>query len=143
MSLKVTYDKAGDAFAMSRARVDGECGEVWEVYPSAMLEVGEVSGDLLCVEILDATEILGDLLEPLKSGEEFVVKYLEGDLSMIKDALLEPDADNEVSYKECLIFKPGEETDRKARLKQVRGAIAPYLATLREKAPAAFDMSCL
>ena len=85
MSLKLTYDKAGDAFAMSRARVDDECGEVWEVYPSAMLEIGEVSGELLCVEILDATEILGDLLEPLKSEEEFAVRYIKGDLSPIKE----------------------------------------------------------
>ena len=135
MSLKVTYDKVGDAFAMSRARVDGECGEVWEVYPSAMLEVDEVSGDLLCVEILDATEVLGDLLEPLKSGEEFAVRHIEGELSPIKDALLEADEENEGYYKEYLIFKPCEDTDRKARLKQVRGAIAPYLASLREKAP--------
>ncbi len=132
MSLKVTYDKAGDAFAMSRARVDGESGEIWEVYPSAMLEVGEVSGELLCVEILDATEILGDLLEPLKSGEEFVVKYIEGDLSMIKDALLEPDAENEGSYKECIIFKADEDAYRDTCLKQLRDTLAPYFALLRE-----------
>ena len=132
MNLKVTYDKAGDAFAMSRARVDGECGEIWEVYPSAMLEVGELSGELLCVEILDATEILGDLLEPLKSGEEFIVKYIEGDLSMIKDALLEPDRKNEGSYKECLIFEPGEDACRDTCLKQLRDALAPYFALLRE-----------
>ena len=133
MSLKLTYDKAGDAFAMSRARVDGECGEVWEVYPSAMLEIGEVSGELLCVEILDATEILGDLLEPLKSEEEFAVRYIKGDLSPIKDALLETDEENEGCYKEYLIFKPGEDDAREARLQKVRDTLAPYLAPLREK----------
>ena len=132
MSLKLTYDKVGDAFAMSRARVDGESGETWEVYPSAMLEVSELSGELLCVEVLDATEILGDLLEPLKSGEEFVVRHIEGDLSVIKDALLEPDEENEGCYKECLIFGSGENADKDARLKQVRGILAPYLALLRE-----------
>ena len=134
MSLKVTYDKLGDAFAMSYACAGGDCGEIWEVYPSAMLEVGEVSGELLCVEILDATEILGELLEPLKSGEEFSVRYIEGDLSLIKDALLESDEENEGSYKEYLVFKQGEEADKDARLKQVRGVLAPYLAPLRESA---------
>ena len=132
MILKLTYDKAGDAFAMSQVRGDGECGEVWEVYPSAMLEVGEVSGELLCVEILDATEILGDLLDPLKSGEEFVVKHIEGDLSVIKDALLEPDKENKGCFKEYLIFGSGEDADKDARLKQVRGILAPYLMHLRE-----------
>ena len=133
MILKLTYDKAGDAFAMSGARVDGESGETWEVYPSAMLEVGEVSGELLCVEVLDATEILGDLLEPLKSGgEEFVVGHIEGDLSVIKDALLEPDEENEGCYKEYLIFESGEDSNRDTRLKQVRGILAPYLMQLRE-----------
>ncbi len=131
MILKLTYDKAGDAFAMSGARIDGECGEIWEVYPSAMLEVGEVSGELLCVEVLDATEILEDLLDPLKSGGEFVVRHIEGDLSVIKDALLEPDEENEGHYKECLIFKPGEEAHRDACLKQLRDALAPYFAVLR------------
>ena len=131
MSLRVTYDKVGDAFKMSHARVDGECGEIWEVYPSAMLEVGELSGELLCVEILDATEILGDFLEPLKSGEDFAVRHIEGDLSPIKDVLLEPDAENEGYYKECLIFKPGEGAHRDARLKQLRDALAPYFAVLR------------
>ena len=134
MSLKLTYDKIGDAFAMSRGSVNGECGEIWEVYPSVMLEAGELSGDLLCVEILDATEILGDLLQPLKSGENLTVRHIDGDLSPIKDALLEPDEENEGSYKECLIFKPGEDADRKARLKQVRDTLAPYLAPLRNKA---------
>ena len=132
MSLKLTYDKAGDAFAMSQVRVDGESSETWEVYPSAMLEVSEVSGELLCVEVLDATEILGDLLDPLKSGEEFVVRHIEGDLSVIKDALLEPDEENEGCYKEYLIFKSDEEADRNTRLKQVRAALAPYLMHLRE-----------
>ena len=132
MILKLTYDKAGDALAMSQERVDGECGEVWEVYPSVMLEVGEVSGELLCVEILESTEILGDLLNPLKSGEEFVVRHIEGDLSVIKDALLEPDEENEGFYKECLIFGSGEDADKGVRLKQVRGILAPYLGLLRE-----------
>ena len=131
MSLRVTYDKVGDAFKMSYARVDSECGEIWEVYPSAMLEVGELSGELLCVEILDATEILGDLLEPLKSGEDFTVRHIEGDLSPIKDALLEPDEENEGYYKECLIFKPGDESHRDTRLKQLRDALVPYFALLR------------
>ena len=117
---------------MSRVRVDGDCGEIWEVYPSAMLEVSELNGELLCVEILDATEVLGDLLEPLKSGGEFVVKYVEGDLSVIKEALLELDEENEGSYKEYLIFKSDEEADRNTRLKQVRAALAPYLMQLRE-----------
>ena len=134
MSLKVTYDKAGDAFAMSQVRVDGECGEIWEVYPSAMLEVGEVSGELLCVEILDATEILGDLLGPLKSGEEFTIKHIEGDLSLIKDALLEPDKENEGCYKEYLIFGLDEEADRNTRLKRLRDTLSPYLVQLRESA---------
>ena len=134
MSLKVTYDKVGDAFAMSYARADGECGEVWEVYPSAMLEVGEVSGDLLCVEILDATEVLGDLLEPLKLSEDFAVRYIEGDMSPIKDVLLEPDGENEGHYKEYLIFVPGEEAERDARLEQVREALSPYFALLDKNA---------
>ena len=135
MSLKLTYDKLGDAFAMSCARVDGESGETWEVYPSAMLEVSELSGELLCVEVLDATEILGDLLDPLKSSEEFVVRYIEGDLSVIKDALLEPDEENEGSFKEYLIFKSDKEADRNTRLKQVRAALSPYLMHLRESTP--------
>lgn len=132
MSLRVTYDKVGDAFKMSHVRVDGECGEIWEVYPSAMLEVGELSGELLCVEILDATEILGDFLEPLKSGEDFAVRHIEGDLSPIKDVLLAPDEENEGYYKECLIFKPGEDAHKDARLKQLRDTLAPYFALLHE-----------
>ena len=132
MSLRVTYDKIGDAFKMSQARVNGECGEMWEVYPSAMLEVGELSGELLCVEILDATEVLGDLLEPLMSGEDFAVRHIEGDLSPIKDVLLAPDEENEGYYKECLIFKPGEDAHRDARLRQLRDALAPYFELLRE-----------
>ena len=117
---------------MSRARADGECGETWEVYPSTMLEVSDLSGELLCVEVLDATEILGDLLGTLKSGEEFVVKHIEGDLSVIKDALLEPDEENEGCYKEYLIFGSGEDADKDARLKQIRGILAPYLVLLQE-----------
>lgn len=132
MSLKLTYDRRADAFAMSRSRVDGECGEVWEVYPSAMLEVGEASGELLSVEILDATEILGELLDSLKSGEEFAVRYVEGDLSQIKDALLEPDEVNEGCYKEYLAFGEGGENEMDSRLKQIREALCPYFVVLRE-----------
>ena len=100
-----------------------------------MLEVSELSGELLCVEVLDATEILGDLLDPLKSSEEFVVRYIEGDLSVIKDALLEPDEQNEGCFKECLTFKSDEEADKNTRLKQVRAALSPYLMHLRESTP--------
>ena len=129
MKLQVTYDKKADAFAMGRGQVNSEPTELWEAYPWVRLEVGEESGDLLCVEILGASKILGDLLNPLLYvGEEFVCANIEGEMSAIKDALLEPDGDTEGRYKEYIKFDAAEETARDARLSQVRNALAPYLS---------------
>ena len=129
MKLQVTYDRKADAFALGQGQVNSEPTELWEAYPWVMLEVGEDSGDLLCVEILGASKILGDLLNPpLYAGEEFVCANIEGEMSTIKDALLEPDGDTEGRYKEYIKFDVGEETARVERLKQVRKALAPYLS---------------
>lgn len=131
MKLQVTYDKEADAFALSRERINHEHADLWEVYPWVMLEVGEESGDLLCVEILGAAKILGSLLEPMKSEKDFVCLGVEGELSSIKDALLQPDEEQEGGYIEHIMFRPGEESARDARLKQVRDALAPYLSGIR------------
>ena len=128
----MTYDKEADAFAMSRGRVNQEHAEMWEVYPWVLLEVGEESGDLLCVEILGAEKILGDLLKPLRSEESFYRVYIDGDLSLIKDALLGPDDKEDDGYKEHIKFGEGEEYARDTRLKQVRSALAPYLCRIQE-----------
>ena len=130
MKLQVTYDKKADAFALGPGRVNSEPTELWEAYPWVRLEVGEESGDLLCVEILGASKILGDLLDPLNTGEEFVCVgiEIEDELSPIKEALLVADIQAGGGYKEYLMFGPGEETARQARLKQVRNALAPYLS---------------
>ena len=132
MKLQLTYDKEADAFAISRGRVIPEHAEMWEVFPWAMLEVGEESGNLLCVEILGADKILGDLLKPLKSKEKFVRVSIEGDLSPIKNALLNPDNEAEEGYKEFIMFRLGEEQARNTRLDQVRAALAPYLHSIHE-----------
>ena len=132
MKLQVTYDRKADAFALGRGHVNSEPTELWEAYPWVRLEVGEESGDLLCVEILGASKILGDLLNPLLyAGEEFVCANIEGEMSTIKDALLEPDGDTEGHYKEYIMFHVGEETARDARLKQVRKAFTSYLSSIR------------
>lgn len=131
MNLQVTYDKKADAFALSCQREGQEHAELWEAYPWVLLEVGEESGDLFCVEILGASKILSDLLSPLHTEEEFVCVDIEGDLSPIKGALLQPDGQMEDGYKEYIMFSPGEESARDARLKQVRDALAPYLLDIR------------
>ena len=136
MKLQVTYDKEADAFALSRERANHEHADLWEAYPWVRLEVGEESGDLLCVEILGASKILGDLLKPLDNGEEFACVSVEGELSPIKEALLEPDGESEGCYKEYIMFNPGEEAARDARLTQVRDALAPYLSPIRAVEPA-------
>ena len=131
MKLQVTYDKKADAFALSRERGNHEHADLWEVYPWVMLEVGEESGDLLCVEILGAANTLGDLLKPLHTEEEFVCVDIEGDLSPIKGALLQSDDQSKYSYQEYAMFSPDKESARYARLKQVRDALAPYLLDIR------------
>lgn len=131
MKLQVTYDKEADAFALSRERVSHEHADLWEVYPWVMLEVGEETGELLCVEILGAANTLGTLLEPLNTAEEFICVDIEGELFPIKDALLQPDDERKGSYKEYIMFHPSEETARDARLKQVRKVLAPYLSGIR------------
>lgn len=136
MKLQVTYDRKADAFALSYERVNHEHADVWEAYPWVMLEVGEDSGDLFCVEILGAKKILGELLEPMDIGEDFVRVSVEGELSPIKDALLEIDDGPEGGYKEYIMFKRNEESAKDARLKQVREALAPYLYRIREGNPA-------
>lgn len=131
MKLQATYDKKADAFALSREQVNHEQTDIWEAYPWVMLEVGEESGDLLCVEILGAKKILGDLLEPLDVGKDFVCVSVEGDLSPIKDALLEIDDGPEGGYREYIMFERDEESAKDARLKQVHEALAPYLSDIR------------
>lgn len=136
MKLQVTYDKKADAFALNCQRVNQGHADLWEAYPWVLLEVDEETGDLLCVEILGAAKILGDLLSPLNTEEDFVCLEIEGDLSAIKDALLQPDGHVEDGYKEYIMFSPGEESAKDARLKQVRDALAPYLLLTLVSQPA-------
>ena len=133
MKLQVTYDKEADAFTLGRGQVNGEPTELWEAYPWVRLEVGEESGDLLCVEILGAAKTLGNLLKPLDTGQDFVCASVEGEMSPIKDALLKPDGELEGRYTEYIMFGPGEESDQDARLKQVRAALAPYLHLIQTR----------
>lgn len=132
MKLQVTYDRKADAFALSLGQVNGESIEMWEAYPWVRLEVGEESGDLLCVEVLGAAKTLGSLLKPLDTGQDFVCVSVEGEMSPIKDALLKPDGQAIGGYKEYVMFNPGEESAQDARLKQVRKALEPYLHLVRE-----------
>ena len=132
MKLQVTYDKKADAFALSRGQVNGEPTELWEAYPWVRLELGEDSGDLLCVEILGAAKTLGSLLKPLDTGQDFVCVSVEGEMSPIKDALLKPGDETKKRYREFIVFGEGEEKARDSRLKQVRAALAPYLHLVRE-----------
>ena len=136
MKLQVTYDKEADAFALSRERVSHEHADLWEVYPWVMLEVGEETGELLCVEILGAANTLGTLLESLNTEEEFVCVDIEGELFPIKDALLEVDCQAGDGYKEYMMFGTCEETARQARLNKVRDALAPYLLSIHTDEPA-------
>lgn len=134
MRLQVTYDKEADAFTLGLGQVNSEPTELWEAYPWVRLEVGEESGNLLCVEILGAAKILGSLLKPLDTGQDFVCVSVEGKMSPIKDALLAADGDAEGHY--YIMFDVGEETARDARLRQIRKTLAPYLSFVQAMQPA-------
>jgi uncharacterized protein YuzE len=62
MSLKVNYDPEVDVLYIARA---GEEEEVVEVYPGLSLEK-DASGELIGVEILQASEILKEVIDPLR-----------------------------------------------------------------------------
>jgi uncharacterized protein YuzE len=62
MSLKVHYDPEVDVLYIARA---GEEEEVVEVYPGLSLEK-DASGELIGVEILQASEILKEVIDPLR-----------------------------------------------------------------------------
>jgi uncharacterized protein YuzE len=62
MRLKVHYDPEVDVLYIARA---GEEEEVVEVYPGLSLEK-DASGELIGVEILQASEILKEVIDPLR-----------------------------------------------------------------------------
>jgi uncharacterized protein YuzE len=63
MSLKVHYDPEVDVLYIARA---GKEEEVVEVYPGLNLEM-DAKGETIGVEILRASKLLGQVLEPLRS----------------------------------------------------------------------------
>ena len=62
MSLKVHYDPEVDVLYIGRG---GEEEEVVEVYPGVNLEKN-ASGELIGVEILQASKLLKEVIEPLR-----------------------------------------------------------------------------
>lgn len=67
MKLNVHYDKETDVLYLSR---EGEEEEVEEVYPGINLELNK-EGKIVGVEILNASTLLRDALQPLqeKTGQ--------------------------------------------------------------------------
>ncbi len=62
MSLKVHYDPEVDVLYIARA---GKEEEVVEVYPGLNLEK-DASGELIGVEILQASKLLKEVIDPLR-----------------------------------------------------------------------------
>ncbi len=63
MSLKVRYDSEVDVLYLAR---EGKEEEVIEVYPGVNLEMN-AEGELIGVEILQASQLLKGVIEPIRS----------------------------------------------------------------------------